>query len=406
VIAPGVSFDSISAIDLDSLVKSGLPERRAVEYKRDLPSTSDGALREFLADVTSFANAAGGDLLFGIRAEAGVPKEVAPLSFEPDSERLKWENVIRDGVQPRIPGVRVKEISVDGGHALLFRIPQSWVAPHAVTLKGSKSFRFYSRNSAGKYPLDIGELRDAFLAGSSLGDRIRNFRTERLGRIVANEGPIPLPEGAPKLVAHLVPYRGMPGASSIELNAAGGSGLFKPGFSRLSNDGERWNIDGLLTYSLKEGEPADGYTQIFRDGAFELVDAYSLRDHPVEGYISPLMSGHVLEWSIVLGICNSLEVMKRLGLDGPIAVLCSLLGANGYALVTGDRGVDAAGWRRFDRDTILLPDIVLEDIGAIVAYRDQLPPLMRSVADAAWQAAGWLRSPNFHASGEWHSPVK
>src|SRR5438105_3890169 len=110
-------------------------------------------------------------------AEDGVPNEIAPLDIVPDSEILKWEQVIRGAIDPRIPGIRLRAIAVKGGHMLLIRIPRSFVGPHVVTYK--KSFRFYARTSAGKYPLDVSELRSAFLAGSALGDQIRNFRVER-----------------------------------------------------------------------------------------------------------------------------------------------------------------------------------------------------------------------------------
>jgi len=68
-------FDSISKAEIDALVASGEPERRTIEYKLKLPAKDDDAdTREFLADASSLANAAGGDLIFGIRAKDGVPE--------------------------------------------------------------------------------------------------------------------------------------------------------------------------------------------------------------------------------------------------------------------------------------------------------------------------------------------
>ena len=43
--------------------------------------------------------------------------------------------------------------------------------------------RFYSRNSAGKYALDVAELRGAFALSASVGERIREFRDFRLGKL-------------------------------------------------------------------------------------------------------------------------------------------------------------------------------------------------------------------------------
>ncbi|HET7207231.1 MAG TPA: RNA-binding domain-containing protein [Terriglobales bacterium] len=45
------------------------PERQTLDYKVQLPGGGDDDKREFLGDVTSFANMSGGDLLFGISDE-------------------------------------------------------------------------------------------------------------------------------------------------------------------------------------------------------------------------------------------------------------------------------------------------------------------------------------------------
>lgn len=65
--------------------------------------------------------------------------------------------------------------------------------PHMVKLGGT--FRFYSRNANGKYPLDVGELRALFAFSETTSERIRSFRQERLSSIVAGETPIVLEEG-------------------------------------------------------------------------------------------------------------------------------------------------------------------------------------------------------------------
>jgi len=60
---------------------------------RDLPSGSDADKKEFQADVTSFANAAGGDLVFGIEEKqddqgrnTGIPLRVVGLSGNAGAE--------------------------------------------------------------------------------------------------------------------------------------------------------------------------------------------------------------------------------------------------------------------------------------------------------------------------------
>ena len=176
--------------DLQDLVQREVSEGREIEYKSQLPGTSDSEKREFLSDVSSFANCVGGDLIFGIREEQGVPVDI--MGVQPgdlDSEKLRFENLLRDGVEPRIvPSVAIQHLALANSKVVMIvRSPRSLANPHAVTL--GRSLRFYSRNSAGKYPLDLGEVRNAFLGGQELATRLRNFRLERIGLITGNQAP-------------------------------------------------------------------------------------------------------------------------------------------------------------------------------------------------------------------------
>jgi hypothetical protein len=52
--------------------------------------------------------------------------------------------------------------------------------------------RYYSRNAAGKYSVDVTEIRSAFGLSESLPDKIRWFRDDRVAKIVADETPVKL----------------------------------------------------------------------------------------------------------------------------------------------------------------------------------------------------------------------
>jgi hypothetical protein len=79
---------------------------------------ASSAQRAFLADVPSFANAAGGDLSFGVRerrdAEAKPTGEIEIVvglqGLNLDAERLRLDSIIRDGIAPRMPTVASHEI--------------------------------------------------------------------------------------------------------------------------------------------------------------------------------------------------------------------------------------------------------------------------------------------------------
>jgi predicted HTH transcriptional regulator len=204
-------FDQIDKVDIESLVDNAVEEGRTIEYKQALPGNADKDKKEFLADVSSFANAAGGDLLYGVEEArdaggqpTGIPASTPGLAIpNEDTEIRRLENIIRDGIRPRIAGIHMQAVGgFANGPVLLARIPKSYAAPHMVTFQ--EHSRFYSRNSKGKYPLDVGEIRVAFALSESLPERIRSFRTERLARIIADETPMPL-RRVPILVLHIIP---------------------------------------------------------------------------------------------------------------------------------------------------------------------------------------------------------
>ncbi len=173
--------------DLQVLVDNSVLESKTIEYKQSLPSNSESDKKEFLADVSSFANASGGDLIFGIIADkkTGTPKSLEGLIIENiDQEILRLENMIRGGIEPRMPSVSTEPIKLSNSKfALIIRTPKSWICPHRVTFGGHD--KFYSRSSNGKYPLDVGELRVAFNLSETITEKIRNFRQDRISKILA-----------------------------------------------------------------------------------------------------------------------------------------------------------------------------------------------------------------------------
>ena len=67
-----MTLENITLADIENLVRDGIREDKAIEYKRAIPQ--DRA--ELLKDVSAFANMSGGDLIFGIEEEKGVPLEL------------------------------------------------------------------------------------------------------------------------------------------------------------------------------------------------------------------------------------------------------------------------------------------------------------------------------------------
>jgi predicted HTH transcriptional regulator len=73
-------LDEIIEADLQRRIDDHVEENRQLEYKRALPGTSDADKKEFVRDVVSFANGAGGHIIFGIAESNGIPTKPAPIS--------------------------------------------------------------------------------------------------------------------------------------------------------------------------------------------------------------------------------------------------------------------------------------------------------------------------------------
>ncbi len=389
--------DAITADDLRGLVTGSVREGRMLDYKRELPGPSDADKKEFLADVSSFANAAGGYLIYGVEEDDGVATAVRGLGpFAEDRERLRLESLIRDAMEPRVPGVQLKSIAgFERGPALIVHIPKSWCGPHMVTLQGSS--RFYSRSSAGKFQMDVAELRAAFAAISELPTRIRRWRDERLSAIIAGDGPIRL-TGSSCLVVHLIPLDSFANewrfhANDIEPRQIDVTPL---GAIRAGGISYRLNVDGAMAFCMRQGDRshAVSYTQLFRSGRIEAVTADLLE----ESRGMRLIASVAYEKDIIDSTKSYLRSLSGLGVQPPIVFLLSVIGAKGAHMALAPRFRHSIQQDPVDRDMLLLPDVVIDRIPCDV------PRVLRPAFDAVWNACGISQSLNFDEDGNWAPP--
>jgi hypothetical protein len=399
-------LEDIEKADIDALVAGGVGESRTLDYKETLPGGGDEDKKEFLYDASSFANAAGGLIVYGVKEvrdtnnkPTGLPASADGLAAtSADAEILRLENILRTGIDPRIPVARFKAIpGFKDGPVLVLRVDQSWAAPHMVIFKNAS--RFYSRNSAGKYPLDVREIRAAFALSESIPERIRRFRDDRLARIVAGETPVDIPSRG-KFVLHMVPVTAVEPSALVELNLDKLGWLAAPhlDFVGLARDQQRrYNLDGALVYDRvilmpNEKPICRSYAQLFRSGAIEAV---AVLDNPtgLDGYLS-----EKFESLLIQDFRQYLEQVNLLGIQPPLFVMTTLLGAKGFSLwVPTHRypeSVRGAGANvPFDRNVMLLPDLNIEDLSALAE------DILRPALDALWQAGGWERCHRYNKDG-------
>ena len=262
----------ITADDIQHLVDEGTPEKRTLEFKAELPGTKDSEKKEFLADVSSFANAAGGDLIYGVEAPDGRATAAPGVTAQNvEAALLRLDQMIRSGISPRIVGFQIHAVpSLGNGPAIVIRISRSWQGPHIVSYQ--QHFRFFSRNAAGKFPMDVSDIRAAVLNVGSTEERIRMFRTDRLARIAAAETPVHLTSTTRLICVHSAPFMAFSGAGQVDLaRAVKRPELLEPLYAG-GRSAPTFNIDGLYTYSPAR-ESSTSYFQIFRNGIVEAVDA-------------------------------------------------------------------------------------------------------------------------------------
>ncbi|OGO14163.1 MAG: hypothetical protein A2Y53_06495 [Chloroflexi bacterium RBG_16_47_49] len=379
------SFDEINEDDIVDLIKNKEPERRIIEYKIELPTEKPDSKKEFLADVSSFSNASGGHLIYGMKEKEGIPVEIVGIAESNlDKQIQRLENLLRDNIEPRLQGVLIKAIPLSSGSNVIFlRIPRSWSKPHVVRYE--KHWRFYSRHSAGKYPLDVGEIRSAFVEAAGLPERIRSFRDMRLGSIVAEELPIPLLPGS-RVILHLIPFISFEQAINFPLNdIANNPRALTPIYSITT--GQRYNFDGYLTYGGIVGNEAHGYVQIFRNGIIEAIDAGLLMVKG-DGRRIPI---NIFENRLIDAVEKYLHAQKKMTVPAPISLMLTLVGIRGYYLgVREELDPDFDTSRVIDKDTLLLPEVIIWD------YEIDLRQMLHPIFDAVWNAAGWPCSMNYN----------
>lgn len=370
-------IDKIDESDLQLLKDNKVSEGKTIEYKQSLPSDSREDKTRFLSGVSSFANASGGDYIIGIVEDKGVPKKIEGVEIDDsDKEKLRLEQIVRNGISPRIPSIIINSIKLTNEKIVfVIRIPQSWISPHRVIFSGYD--KFYSRNSAGKYPLDVDELRIAFNLTETIKDKIINFRLDRISKIFSNETPIHFIEGA-KIVLHFIPLNSLSSPKDCELNKYFSRNQFPEKIFPISNTiAWRFNIDGFLAYILLHDGKSNNYVQVFRNGIVEYVDAIS------ENKIySRAFGEEITEYS-----SRYLTWLKTINVGSPIFMFMTLMGVKNFSLEVENKYkiFPMEKKHKIDKNIFIFPEIIIED------YEVDKGRILKPWFDLLWNACGYER---------------
>lgn len=184
---------------------------------------------------------------------------------------------------------------------------------------------------------------------------------------------------------HLLPISSLSPASHVDVERVASQKVnLRPLY--LSKWDSRFNLDGYLTHATdRESGVCYSYVQFFRNGAIEVADSITI-DRAGKNFAASDIENELLE-----AMPKYLAAYKAVQIEPPIVVMVSLLGVKGYYIRAGQfKDARAA----FDRDTLLLPDLLIEDLSVDVVS------LLKPVFDAMWQASGWRRCFNYDDAGK------
>ena len=294
--------------------------------------------------------------------------------------------MIRDGISPRI-NAAFRVVPCATANLLVIRIEKSWIGPHRVIFRGHD--KFYARTSAGKFALDVTQLRSAFLQSATLSDQINGFRLDRIIDIANNRAPLPLASD-PKLVLHVIPLGALSEQAQFDVTA----------FHRNPILHRPWNTSGWnprMTFNgamLHTPVNVDGtfssYTHFFRNGILEAVTTRLLETRQVPGRrLIPHVpfEEHVLEY-----LPSCFESLEQIGARPPAWVALTLIGVRGLNMASNS-GLYPGNEIR--EETLIIPGIVVE------SFSTPANEILRPMFDRIWNACGLLQSPNFDPQGNW-----
>lgn len=377
---------------IESLINNEVSESKTIEYKREI--TLDK--KEFLSDIVSFANTQGGDLIIGVEEgvndKRGIPIKIIGVEIQSeDQERLRIEETIRTGIEPKVNGLSINFINIPNSNqkVIVIRINKSYNLPHMV--KYNNSNKFYGRHSSGKYLLDVLELRNLFGMQEGFLQWIKNFRLERINTIVSGETTIPIGNKT-CLILHIVPSSAYQSQKIIDLGKYQNRSEWLYTFSKLENRSNlfkgRYNLDGFVTFSGISNDKKEiiipEYTQIFRNGVIETTWTSPFYRHITNSSYSEHdknIPSLLFEEAIIKSVSYNLRKLKDFSLDFPFYVLLSLTNILGYTMVLDNYGNNTLS---FDKNFILLPETTIESIDVDIskAIKDSFDILWNSVGES------------------------
>jgi len=110
-----------------------------------------------------------------------------------------------------------------------------------------------------------------------------------------------------------------------------------------------------------------------------------------------LIPAPALEGKLLESLRKYLALAKGLGVSMPMVIMLSMQGVKSYRIWFRSDWYDYGQMHAIDRDTLLLPDVLLEDFSTLADVA------MKPIFDALWQAGGLAGCQHYNEKGGWNA---
>ncbi len=328
----------ITLDDIAKLVSSRRSEGPTLDFKQAFPTAKDEGTRDFLADVTAFANTDGGDLIIGVKEDGnGVAAELVGIDPNGLDEAVRRvEDQVRSCVVPRVPMFAVQQVNLANGKiVLVMRVGASLIAPHRITFKGFS--RFYRRGNRSNYEMSTAELRQAFAASIDLPNRIRDLHRKGVEATTGKDMPCRIKTGpiAALTIAPLSVLR-----EARDINFTRDTAVPPPDGTTASRI--TIGLDRLITHSPIEEDTGSvrAWTINHRRGYLDFAWMIGHQDRGAKyvwaKYFQP---------ELTKAATTSIQTLNSFGIEGPWIAMLTLSGIRDHRMVAEGEYIAAAAWQ-------------------------------------------------------------
>lgn len=409
-----IELKKIDLTILEELKENKVIENKFMDYKGDITYTFFGednkSKIDVLKDVVSFANSGGGDIIYGISDNKGVPTKITGIDVRKiDSFKRKAESLMASHIEPRISKYEFSNpilLEDDKEKAILIlRIYPSFITPHFVS--HSDEMRFWYRTNSGNAIMDLQQVKSSFGYSQTLETKVKSFLMDRISMIQSDETPYPLRDKA-KAVIHFIPiYNFFENKDTFDLNKIQMEpNVIQSEIFYTGGGNYQYNIDGFVAGGMNDNTSYYSYVQYFRNGTIELVSDHFVRSKK-NLHLNELTSkefenydGAILIKNFEKELRNSilpsfLQLMKNHNCSVPIWIQVTLVNVKGFKpFIENPRNLYYS--RKNDivkREIIQLPLIIVDD------YEEKLFDKLLPLFNFLWNLAGYEKTNSFDVEG-------